>query len=247
MGRPAINLVGQKFDRLFVLERDNSRPTGSGKGAYWICQCDCGNIKSVRGDKLRNKEVHSCGCLSKEIRTAMFLKDLTGERFGHLTVIERDMSKPKGKNKPAYWICLCDCGNITSVRRDHLEDGTTIGCGCNRGKSKGELRIKTILEEIGVSFQQEFIFKDLKGDSDFLRFDFAIFNQDKTFQCLIEYNGAQHYIPLYYDNEERFNQRLSYDEKKKEYCQQNNIKLVIIPYTDFDLIDVEYIKKRVGI
>ena len=56
------NLTGQQFGRLTVigLEPANSRKT------YWICQCDCGNIKVVRSDSLQNGSVRSCGCLKRE-------------------------------------------------------------------------------------------------------------------------------------------------------------------------------------
>ena len=53
MGRPAIDLTGMEVGRLTVLGRDVSKPSGAGKSAYWLCQCECGNITSVRMDKLK--------------------------------------------------------------------------------------------------------------------------------------------------------------------------------------------------
>lgn len=55
------------------------------------------------------------------------INDLTGQKFGRLTVIKRDESSPKGRSK---WICQCDCGNTISVLRNHLTCGTTKSCGC---------------------------------------------------------------------------------------------------------------------
>ena len=56
------NLVNNKFGRLTVVEKDTSR-----NGArYWICKCDCGNIKSVRTSHLKSGNVTSCGCFRKE-------------------------------------------------------------------------------------------------------------------------------------------------------------------------------------
>ncbi len=52
--------------------------------------------------------------------------DMTGRRFGRLTVIERDHSASGG---PA-WCCLCDCGNAASVRGKDLRRGMTESCGC---------------------------------------------------------------------------------------------------------------------
>lgn len=241
MGRLPINLIGQKFGRLTVIERDYSRPIGAGKSVYWKCLCDCGNYCSIRSDKLRNNITKSCGCLSREIRSNMFLDDLTGRKFGKLTVIERDNEKPKGSGHFAYWKCRCQCGKITSVRSDHLKDNTIIGCGC--GKSVGEQRIKDILDKNNIRYQQEYIFNDLKVKKH-LRFDFAIFNDNNNLVCLIEYQGEQHYIPYHFDTEERFQRRKKYDLLKKKYCQQNNLVLVEIPYTDLDKISIEYLRKR---
>ena len=53
MGRPAIDLTGMEVGRLTVLSRDLSKPSGAGKSVYWLCQCECGNISSVRMDKLK--------------------------------------------------------------------------------------------------------------------------------------------------------------------------------------------------
>ena len=179
MGRPAIDLTGQKFNKLTVLERDWSYPTGTGKGVYWKCLCDCGNIKSIRTDKIRKGIVKSCGCLSKEIRSQMFLDDLTGQLFGRLTVLERDTSKPMGKNCFAYWKCRCQCGNIVSVRGDHLRDKTTSSCGCLN--SQGEETITNILQQHNIEYTTQYEFDDLKGDFNCLRFDFATFHDNQLF------------------------------------------------------------------
>lgn len=238
MGRPAIDLTGMEVGRLTVLGRDVSKPSGAGKSVYWLCQCECGNITSVRMDKLRKGEIRSCGCLSKEIRTNMFLKDLSNQDFGYLHVFKRDMSKPTGSGCFAYWICKCRCGNMVSVRGDHLRDGTTQSCGCLN--SAGELLISTILQENNISYTTQYSFPDLKGDYNALRFDFAIFNDDKTLSHLIEYQGEQHYKPWGNEGIERFNKRIEYDNKKVEYCKSNNIPLIIIPFdkTEIKLEDL---------
>lgn len=57
--------------------------------------------------------------------------DLTGKRFGRLTVIEEAPTRvsPQGV-KQVYWKCKCDCGTITEVHGNLLRRGTTISCGC---------------------------------------------------------------------------------------------------------------------
>jgi len=55
------------------------------------------------------------------------LKDLTGMKFGRLTVIERAENDKHGR---ARWLCLCDCGNKKVIRGMHLTSGHTVSCGC---------------------------------------------------------------------------------------------------------------------
>ena len=63
-------------------------------------------------------------------------EDLTGRRYGRLTVISynEEVSKQKGR---AYWNCKCECGNEIIVRGDNLTSESTKSCGCyNRDKTK---------------------------------------------------------------------------------------------------------------
>ena len=56
------DLRGQRFGRLTVLE---FVPTED-KISHWLCKCDCGNITTVAGKRLRNGHTQSCGCLQTE-------------------------------------------------------------------------------------------------------------------------------------------------------------------------------------
>ena len=57
----------------------------------------------------------------------MKLLDLTGQRFGRLTVLERAENGNRGK---VYWLCRCDCGNTARVEGYRLRKGETRSCGC---------------------------------------------------------------------------------------------------------------------
>lgn len=65
------------------------------------------------------------------------LIDLSGTRFNYLTVLSRGKNI---KNKTA-WLCICDCGNKTTVRADQLKNNHTVSCG-HIGKINLEKRIK---------------------------------------------------------------------------------------------------------
>lgn len=64
------------------------------------------------------------------------LIDLTGQRFGRLTVT-RLVGKDKNQNR--IWECLCDCGNEVTVRAINLKQGGTTSCGCYRKEIQREL------------------------------------------------------------------------------------------------------------
>jgi hypothetical protein len=59
-----IDLTGQVYGILTVLEFDKEK--SSKKRKFWICKCECGNIKSINGDSFRFNTVRSCGCLRRE-------------------------------------------------------------------------------------------------------------------------------------------------------------------------------------
>lgn len=55
--------------------------------------------------------------------------DMTGLRYGLLTVLHRGGAQGKGQ---VAWRCVCDCGNEALVRGDQLRSGHTRSCGCIR-------------------------------------------------------------------------------------------------------------------
>lgn len=60
------------------------------------------------------------------------LIDLTGGRYGRLTVIKlSDKKLPSNKHK-RLWDCQCDCGNTTTVEGYWLTNGNIVSCGCAR-------------------------------------------------------------------------------------------------------------------
>ena len=61
------------------------------------------------------------------------VKELAGQRFGRLVVIEMDGVV----NHYAMWRCKCDCGNVTVVRGANLWRGFTTSCGCYKQENYG--------------------------------------------------------------------------------------------------------------
>lgn len=59
--------------------------------------------------------------------------DITGQKFGRLTVVEY---VGKGQDRKALWKCKCDCGEERVVRGRDLRNGKTVSCGCYREEIK---------------------------------------------------------------------------------------------------------------
>lgn len=229
MSQKLIDEAGHKYGSLTVISitKDKNNRTA------WLCKCDCGNTKIVRGPDLRKGKITTCGqkgCPCKSDRNVAF-KDITGMKFGKLTVIQRAGLTNNGKVK---WLCQCECGNTTTVCGTDLRLGATQSCGCLR--SKGELYIRQYLISLNVNFLTEYKFKDLYYQESRcpLRFDFAIMDKGKV-KGLIEFQGWQHSYPVKcFGGKEEFEKRKIRDNLKKEYCINHNIPLLII-YPDDDI------------
>lgn len=118
------DLTGQKFGRLTVIRREGSSRSGK---ATWLCRCECGNTTVVIGSCLINGNTSSCGCYQREVASIANYIDLTGQKFGRLTVKKKQKSD---ENNNVIWECECDCGNLCTVSTSSLRNGSKRSCGC---------------------------------------------------------------------------------------------------------------------
>lgn len=121
-----LELAGQRFGRLTVIREAGKDSHGMYK---WLCQCDCGNQTVVLSSQLKSGRTKSCGCYRKEFAKGQTWRreDLTGRRFGRLTVVSLAGVSKGGSLR---WHCLCDCGNAVDVEAGNLKKGTFHSCGC---------------------------------------------------------------------------------------------------------------------
>ena len=97
-----IDLTNQKFGRLTVLERDKNRKTTG--GSYWICQCECGTIKSVKSISLRNGDISSCGCYRQEqLKKAKRILIVCGSSVERVTPSHSQVSLIVTTGEPAVY------------------------------------------------------------------------------------------------------------------------------------------------
>ncbi len=118
------NLVGQRFGHLTVIEK-----TGETQNRYcvWRCRCDCGGEICVNTKRLMRGTVTNCGCIPKTTaRNGSVAEDLTGRKYGSLTVLYRG----ENKNGRTRWVCKCSCGNEITVNAQQLKAGKRKSCGC---------------------------------------------------------------------------------------------------------------------
>lgn len=117
-----MDLTGKLFGRLVPIERR--------EGSAWLCQCDCGNTKTIKTNALTSGKTRSCGCLRKDLNRKS--EEFIGKRFGQLLVLS-EAKRPKNiKGTAAFWLCRCDCGNEKVIRGKNLKTGDTRSCGCLR-------------------------------------------------------------------------------------------------------------------
>ena len=108
------------------------------------------------------------------------------------------------------------------------------GHGCSKCCfSKGEKEIEKYLKNNNILYETEKMFDECIGQRR-LPFDFYL----PQYNTCIEYDGRQHFIEInYWGGKERLEYTKINDQIKTDYCLKNNIKLLRIPYTDFDRIE----------
>ena len=125
MSQPLIDETNNRYGALTVksLTKDKNGRTA------WLCQCDCGNTKIVRGPDLRKGKIKYCSKACPEKKTNNVLaEDFTGKKIGMLKVLYRQPYN-SSSNKP-IWHCLCDCGKECDKISPSLKK-EDASCGCD--------------------------------------------------------------------------------------------------------------------
>lgn len=148
-----IDLTGQKFGKLTVIEYVGSK----NNRAIWRCKCSCpeGNEVIVPTTHLKSGHTQSCGCFLKE-KLADRADDLTGQKFGRWTVLEK---AGKDKQGSILWKCQCSCekGTIKNIPARSLKTGDSTSCGCyarelTSERSKANHKPKPIINMVGERY-----------------------------------------------------------------------------------------------
>jgi hypothetical protein len=117
-----LDLTDQRFGCLTVVRLAERGDDGLRR---WLCRCDCGNERTVPVGYLRSGDTRFCGPSCPLRPPPPNALNLTGKRFGRLTVVRLAEKHDNGRR----WLCRCDCGNETTVPVGHLRSGNTGSCG----------------------------------------------------------------------------------------------------------------------
>lgn len=186
----------------------------------------------------RRKEYHQRYAIENSKKTLKyFVGDIIGPNKDILFLEELSPYVPRNGGKPfrrgRFYNLTLDVEFESYVCR--AAEGIVTG----GKKSKGEEKLRYIFQHLSINFETQKSFDDLvspKGRK--LLFDFYL----PDYNILIEYDGIQHYKNTWNIPEEDWEYYCECDKIKNRYCQNSNINLVRIPYTDFDKMDTEYIK-----
>jgi len=98
--------IGDKFNKLTIIQENPRRITNQGKKRMVICECECGTIKEYTLSKVRTGRTKSCGCISKEIKNIGMLgkkhteewkqqASIRASQFRHSEETKLKLRKPK--------------------------------------------------------------------------------------------------------------------------------------------------------
>ena len=151
----------------------------------------------------------------------------------------------KGWNYKNLKMICPECGGEFTTSLNSFAKHNGQRCPeCSNTESKGEYKVRQFLEKNNIKYYQQYRFNDCRYKST-LPFDFYIFQLN----ILIEYDGEHHYIPIKrgkmtLEDAKCVLEKIKIrDQIKNDYCKNNGIKLIRIPYWNYDNIEKILLKE----
>lgn len=216
-----------KTDLILVSGKEDYKDSATNSLRY-ICpkHRDKGIMTIALGHLLDGEGCYYCGRETTGRKKMIYLD----EKYYKKLCDERDFTY-LGAERINGYICV---KFICNKHKEYGEQYQRIGnlkrrrfCQYCGSASYGEEKICSLLKEWGYSYERQYVFPDCK-DKGVLSFDFYV----KGFNTCIEYDGEQHYEPIYGNDNLKIVQR--HDKIKDDYCRKNNILLIRIPYWEQD-------------
>ena len=198
-------------------------------------KCSCGNIFSTQWNSVVNAGVTKCKeCIAKKQATARRLKiEDVRQRTSEMSTCELISDEYISAHKSL--IFKCECGNIFKRSWANFTNKDKRLCSsCIKKHSAMERIAIDTLKEIGLEYVTQHWFDDCRYKYP-LPFDLYI----PSFNTCIELDGEHHFKPIeHFGGEEMFKIQQERDRIKNEYCEENNIQLVRIPYWEKNNINI---------
>jgi len=185
----------------------------------------------------RNHIIQKSGCPQCHgVKKATVEDFVSRARSKHGSLYDYSLVKMINMGSPVTIVCPFH-GSFEQIPSVHLG-----GSGCKRCRNSfGHSKISRALATCGVDFKEEYPISDTNWAMP-LWLDFAIFKGGRLVAA-VEYHGEQHYRPVGwgrggdFHNEAQlaFERIIERDTRKRGWCDQNNIKLLEISYTQLDL------------
>lgn len=192
----------------------------------------CGYIYETRPDNLL--QGYQCPVCkgNKKLNTEQFKKKVYNKYNNEYTVLGKYINTHT-KILIRHNCDKCFHNEFLVRPSNFLSNGTICPICAKSSKSKGERAINKWLIKNNFNFKREYVFEDCK-DKSYLRFDFCLFLNNKKY--LIEYDGIQHFKST--KNKRHILEKIQKrDRIKNIYCEDNNIPLLRIKYTEYKNID----------
>lgn len=229
-----------------IINPDTKNKNYIGKPIFSKCICTKCNItiKLISNYDLTgprcSKCCQRCNLIERNTKNA---EVQIGKTFNNLKVIGDAGFKIRNDGKRRHFsLCECLlCGNTVEVMDNSLQTGNTTSCGCVN--SKGEMRIKEILNQNNIIYNYDSIFPQLALETKRnLRFDFIIYKEDGEIDRFVEFDGNQHKTGMWggsWHNLEPLEKIQERDEIKNNFCLKHNYTLIRIPYSILNNMTLE--------
>ena len=204
-----------------------------------IMTISLGHLQSGRGCYYCGRKITETAHLVDEVQNEKECKSMCDKRgFEYIGSIK--------ENGLIYIQYICPkhrSAGVQKMRKGNMNRDNIVGCPyCFDTKkftfSKGGKKIENILKELNVTYLPQYTFDNCR-DKNMLPFDYYLPYLNKC----IEYDGEHHYFPVNFNGisdehaKENHITTLKHDKIKNEFCENNNIQLLRIPYYNFKDIE----------
>lgn len=185
-------------------------------------------------EQLANSHLQGCGCPKCKYEILLQNQPMTQDEYirkaNKIHYNKYDYSKSKYSSWNEFITIICpEHGEFEQRAGSHLQ-----GFGCpNCATSKGENLIQNYLHLNNIKGLFQYKFEDCRYKKS-MPFDFYL----PDYNLCIEFDGIQHYVPIkHFGGQENLELIQLKDSIKTQYCLDNKIELIRIPYWDIDNIE----------